>query len=73
MKYLGCLLCMLVVGCGPVSRTVVMQHPETKQTIACKMDGAVDWDSTTAVDSCVRAHEQAGYKLVGDSHPELRK
>ena len=56
-------------GCGSASRVVVLQHPETKQTVQCKVEPVGDTSfNRRQIESCVRAHEQAGYKVVGDSY-----
>ena len=55
-------------GCGSASRVVVLQHPQTKQTVQCKLDVVGDTTfNRRQIESCVKAHEQAGYKVVGDS------
>jgi hypothetical protein len=54
-------------GCGSASRVVVLQHPQTKQTVQCKVDPWGDMSFNRQVESCVKAHEQAGYTVVGDS------
>jgi hypothetical protein len=53
-------------GCGSASRVVVLQHPQTKQTVQCKVDPWGDM-SSSQIESCVKAHKQAGYTVVGDS------
>ena len=54
-------------ACGSPSRVVVLQHPDTKQTVQCRVDPWGDMRRTTQIESCVRAYEQAGYRVVGDS------
>jgi hypothetical protein len=44
-----------------------MQHPETKQTVQCRVDPWGDTNRTRQIEACVRAHEGAGYRIVGDS------
>lgn len=62
---------MLLSACGTYSpaRVVVMQHPETKQTVECRVDPWGHIDRQLQIDSCIKSYEQAGYKKVGDSHP----
>src|SRR5215470_6335391 len=58
----------LASGCGSASRVVVLQHPETKQTVQCKVEPVGDTTfNRQQIESCVRAYEQAGYRVVGDS------
>ena len=58
----------LASGCGSASRVVVLQHPETKQTVQCRVEPVGDTSfNRRQIESCVKAHEQAGYKVVGDS------
>jgi len=62
------LIICLASGCGSASRVVVLQHPETKQTVQCKVDPVGDTTfNRQQIESCVRAYEQAGYRVVGDS------
>lgn len=60
--------CVLsVAGCGSPSRVVVLQQPDTKQTVECRVDPLGSFDSTGQIESCVFAYNRAGYKVVGDS------
>jgi hypothetical protein len=61
-------LALLLAGCGSVNRVVVLQHPDTKQTVQCKVNPWGPFDRTGQIESCVRAYEEAGYRTVGDSH-----
>ena len=58
---------MSLAGCGSVSRVVVMQNPETKQTVECRVDPWGDMRRTRQIESCVEAYKKAGYAVVGDS------
>jgi len=61
------ILAALLTGCGSASRYVVLQHPETKQTVECKVDPWGDISYNAQIENCVSAHKQAGYLIVGDS------
>jgi len=58
---------LLLAGCGSPSRVVVLQQPESKQTVTCKVDPWGAMNHARQIDKCVDAHKQAGYKVVGDS------
>ena len=60
-------LALFLAGCGSPSRVVVLQHPQTKQTVECRVDPLGDVRRTTQIKNCVNAYEQAGYTVVGDS------
>lgn len=60
----------LTAGCATsdqVSRFAVLQHPETKQTVECKVNPWGDFDRTKQVENCIAGYKKAGYKLVADS------
>ena len=61
------MLLLTLAGCGSPSRVVVLQHPQTKQTVECRVDPLGDMRRTTQIKNCVDAYEQAGYTVVGDS------
>ena len=62
------LVCVLsLVACGSVSRVVVRQNPETKQTVECRVDPWGHMNRTRQVEDCVVAYKKAGYVVVGDS------
>jgi len=61
------MLLLTLAGCGSVSRVVILQNPQTKQTVECKVDPLGDVRRTTQIKNCVNAYEQAGYTVVGDS------
>lgn len=57
-------------GCYGVhssSRVVVLQNPETKQTVDCRVDGAGRMNYKAQIDDCMAAYAKAGYVKVGDS------
>jgi hypothetical protein len=60
-------LALVLVGCGSATRVVVLQHPQTRQTVSCKVDPWGDVNKTKQIEDCVKAHKQAGYTVVGDS------
>jgi uncharacterized lipoprotein YajG len=55
----------LLAGCA--HGMAVLTNPRTDQTVECKQDPLGDGWASTQVEKCVRAYEQAGYKLTGDS------
>ncbi len=57
-----------IVACGSVSRVVVLRHPETKQTVECRVDPWGSMSRTQQVEDCVVAYKKAGYAVVGDSN-----
>jgi hypothetical protein len=62
------LVCALsLFGCGSASRVVVLQNPETKQTVECRVDQWGHMNRTRQIEDCVGAYKQAGYAVVGDS------
>jgi len=62
------LACALsTVACGSVSRVVVLRHPETKQTVECRVDPWGHVNRTRQVEDCIVAYKKAGYAVVGDS------
>jgi len=61
----ACLL--LLAACGSVTRVVVLQHPQTKQTVECRVDPWGSVNRTDQIDSCVSAYKKSGYAVVGDS------
>jgi hypothetical protein len=60
----------LLSACGSVSRVVVLQNPQTKQTVECRVDPWGDSSRTRQIDHCVNAYRKAGYEVVGDSESE---
>lgn len=61
-------LLILLSACGNPARVVIMQHPETKQTVECKVDPWGHVNRTKQIDDCVEAYRKAGYKVTGDSN-----
>ena len=61
------LIALVLAGCGSASRVVVLQHPQTRQTVDCKVDPWGDVNKTRQIENCVKAYKQAGYTVVGDS------
>lgn len=57
----------LLGGCASTARVAVLQNPETKQTVECKIIpmGGMNW--TAQVDNCIATYKKAGYVLVADS------
>lgn len=50
-----------------LSRVAVLQNPETKQTVECRVDPWGHIDRKKQVDVCIATYQKAGYKLVADS------
>lgn len=55
-----------VAGCAAVGRIVILQHPETKQTVDCRVDGTVARPYLKQ-ENCIAAYEKIGYKIVSDT------
>jgi hypothetical protein len=56
---------MIVIALAGCARTVVLQHPATKQVVHCNenmADGVVG-----TLSKCVDAYEKAGFQKIGDS------
>ena len=49
------------------SRIAVLQNPETKQTVQCKVDPWGGLNFAIQVDNCIKAYEKAGYKKLADT------
>lgn len=61
---------LLLSGCAGTthpSRIAVLQNPETKQTVECRVDPWGSLNYSGQVDTCIKAYQKAGYKLVADS------
>ncbi len=61
---------VLAAGCATsdqLSRVAVLQNPETKQTVECRVDQWGSFDRKKQVDICITTYQKAGYKLVADS------
>lgn len=69
MKQIIILSCVAiaVTGCAATARIAVLQNPQTKQTVECKITpmGGVNW--TDQVENCIATYKKAGYVLVADS------
>lgn len=61
------IIALLLAGCTNLTRVVVMQNPETKQTVYCQANGAVSVGHGRQIDACMKAHAAAGYTKVSDS------
>lgn len=64
-------IAVLLAGCTTTtsaSRIAVLQNPETKQTVECRVQVTYgSFSFRDQVENCISAYEKAGYKLVGDS------
>lgn len=59
-----------LAGCAATNhpaRIAVLQNPETKQTVECRVDPWGSMSYGLQVDNCIAAYQKAGYKLVADS------
>jgi len=70
---LSIICCALLSACGAPSRIVVLQQPETKQTVECKVDPWGSMNYNLQIEKCILAYTQAGYSIVGDSHKAISK
>lgn len=72
MKHTSLLICLisLITGCAGKyngARIAVLQNPQTKQTVECKVNPLISFTFQSQVDTCVTAYKKAGYVLVSDS------
>jgi len=61
-------MALTLTGCfAATARVAVLQNPETKQTVECKITpvGGMNW--TAQVDNCIAAYQKAGYVVVADT------
>lgn len=59
-------VCVLLSGCAASARVVVLQNPETKQTVDCRVDGSVSRPYLKQ-ENCIKAYEKVGYTVASDS------
>lgn len=57
---------IFIAGCASSSRIVILQHPETKQTVDCRVDGTVTRPYLKQ-ENCISGYQSVGYKVVSDS------
>lgn len=57
---------LLVAGCAASGRIVILQHPETKQTVDCRVDGTVTRPYLKQ-ENCINAYKKLGYQVAVDS------
>lgn len=60
------LMVVALSGCAWSARVVVLQNPETKQTVDCKVDGTVSRPYLQQ-ENCIKQYQSVGYKVVSDS------
>ena len=58
---------LALAGCAATARVAVLQNPETKQTVECKIIPAGGMNWTAQVDNCIAAYKKAGYVVVADT------
>lgn len=66
-------LVALLAGCAATNhpaRIAVLQNPQTKQTVECRVNPWGSMNYQAQVDNCVVAYKKAGYVLVADSADE---
>lgn len=57
---------LVATGCASAGRVVILQNPETKQTVDCRANPEVmRW--RTQMENCVSGYQSVGYKVVSDS------
>ncbi len=69
-KIISFTLVAVLAGCAgtsSTSRIAVLQHPETKQTVECRVNPLASFNNKAQVDNCIDAYTKAGYLLVADS------
>lgn len=67
-KYIIIATLLSLTGCAadPNNHTlIVLEHPETKQTVQCKGDAWASWNVYAETEKCAEAYEKAGYKRLG--------
>lgn len=57
---------VFLAGCAASARIVILQHPETKQTVDCKVDGTVTRPYLKQ-ENCIAGYQKVGYQVVSDS------
>lgn len=59
----------LLAGCGMErpQRIAVLQNPETRQTVECRVDPWGSLNYKGQVDECVATYQKAGFRLLVDS------
>ena len=58
---------LALAGCTPATRLVVLQNPETLQTVECRVDPWGSMNYARQIDTCVSAYKQAGYRETGSA------
>ena len=66
MKMVAIVATFMLVGCAASARVVILQHPDTKQTVDCRVDGTVSRPYLKQ-ENCITAYESIGYRVVSDS------
>jgi len=66
-RVIGIAALVALAGCVSPSRVVVLQQPETKQTVECRVNPWGSISNANQINKCVYAYKQAGYSVVGDS------
>lgn len=65
-KSLAALLFLAGCAANPNNKTlIVLQNPETKQTVQCNSRTGATWNPYAEVEACAKSYEQVGFKRVG--------
>lgn len=71
MRFVFIFTAVVLAGCTTATsanRIAVLQNPETKQTVECRVQVTYgSFSFRDQVENCIRAYEKAGYKVVSDS------
>jgi hypothetical protein len=70
LRLTALLTALAVSACASASspaRIAVLRHPETRQTVECRVDPWGHLDRALQVENCIKVYKKAGYELVADS------
>lgn len=59
---------IVLAGCSTGKRIIVLQHPETKQTVECQADPWATFDQKGVTEQCAKDYEAAGYKRLSSEN-----
>ena len=70
MKHIVLTIMLLsIVGCSNGRKSIiVLQHPETNQTVECKGDPWTDLNPWTAAEKCAEDYKTAGFVILGEDN-----
>ena len=64
------LFVIFLAGCANpkyLARVAVLQNPQTKQTVECRVNPLGSFDHEAQIDNCITVYKKAGYILIADS------